>query len=102
MLCPQDCFAGKPESKSKLYLIMRHSVILAAVAINKLLLGSRGRMVCFTGTIQQGETIAKFVVQTLRFITHYWQSTATLWSIAGKGGRDDMSPGLDGFFSIFT
>ena len=49
------------------------------------MIGSKGRLVYFMGTINQCETSAKFVMQTLRFIAHNWQSTATLWKRLDKG-----------------
>lgn len=62
----------------------------AAIAVNELLLRSKGGLVSLVGTVYQFEIISKFTMQTFRAISYNFQPTATFWPIRSKCGNNDM------------
>src|SRR5688572_16892559 len=75
----------KSLSLSYLYLLMS-----AAIAVNELLLRSKGGLVGLVCAVYQFEIISKFTMQTFRAISYNFQPTATFWAVGGKCGNNDM------------
>src|SRR5688572_30111282 len=68
----------------------RVPLFLAAITINKFLLCSKGRVMCFARAVHHLEVITKFAVQTFRAIAHNLQPAATLWPVRSKRRDNDV------------